>query len=130
MWGVYTESPVPRVTALIPVTAVTPTSDFTGIRFSRSKTGHVHSPWFTYNWRKYDPVSPYTPGSYFHWLKEQSMDAFASALGLQKEDTICSQRENPKTMELEWRIGTIQPHREHLPPGPMKLNAGAPAIDI
>lgn len=117
------------MTAIVPVTAVTPDFDFTGIRFTRSKTGHVHSPWWSYDWRKYNDHSPYTIGSHFHWLRERSMDAFASTLGLQHEDVICSQRENQQTMELEWRIGTIHPHRAHLPPGPMKLNAGE-AIDI
>lgn len=115
---------------LIPVTAVTPEADFSTIRFSRSKSGHVHSAWWSFDWRRYDKVSPYTVGSYWHGVRRASQCAFARALGLREEDTICSQRENSVTGDLEWRIGTIHPHRQHIPPGPMKLNAGAAAIDI
>ena len=97
------------MTGLVPVTSVTPASDFAAMQFSRSKSGHIHSPWWSFEWRTYDKQGPYTPGSYFHYLRVQSMNAFASALGLQERDVICSQRENNVTGELEWRIGTIHP---------------------
>lgn len=97
------------MTEIVPVTAVTPDDDFSGIQFSRSKSGHIHSPWWTYRWRDYDKVSPYTIGSFFHGLRSRSQFAFACALGLKESDVICSQRENAETGELEWRIGTIHP---------------------
>lgn len=115
---------------LIPIVSVTPQGDFAAMQFSRSKTGHVHSPWWSYNWRKYDKgPSPYIAGSYFHHLRSRSMSAFAYALGLRERDVFCSQRENAQTSELEWRIGTINPCELPKPKKP-KLNTGLPAIDI
>lgn len=97
------------MTAIVPVTSVTPNADFSDIRFSRSATGHVHSAWWSYDWNKYNPDGPYQIGSHFHGLRESSISAFAYALGIQDRNVMVSVRTNPIDGALEWRCGTSFP---------------------
>lgn len=89
--------------------AVVPQCDFADIRFTRSPSGHIHSAWWSYDWKKYNPSGPYQIGSHFHSLRASSISAFAYALGIQERDVMVSVRENPVDGQLEWRCGTSRP---------------------
>lgn len=91
------------------IVSVAPQSDFSAIAFTRSASGHVQSPWWSYDWKRYNPDGPYQIGSHFHDLRTRSISAFAHALGLREFDIMVSVRENPIDGQLEWRCGTARP---------------------
>lgn len=108
---------------------VTPAFDFRAIRFTRSSSGHIQSPWWSYNWKEFNPSGPYQCGSHFHGLRAQSVAAFASALGIQERHVVVSVRENPIDGQLEWRCGTSYPIE--LPKPKQLVRSNDPlAIDI
>ncbi len=88
---------------------VTPAFDFAGLQFTRSKTGHVQSMWWSYDWKRYNPSGPYQIGSHFHGLRAQSIAAFASTLGVPENEVLVSVRDNPHDGQLEWRCGSAHP---------------------
>lgn len=96
--------------AVIEVVEVAPGERFAGLGFTRSKSGHIHSPWWSYYWKKYNPHGPYQWGSHFHSLKDASVSAFSSALGVDPYYVVVSVRTNPIDGQLEWRCGTAHPH--------------------
>lgn len=88
---------------------VVPQFDFAGLQFTHSPSGHLQSFWWGYDCKKYNPRGPYQIGSHFHALRERSISAFASALGISERDVMVSVRENPIDGALEWRCGSAHP---------------------
>jgi hypothetical protein len=98
------------MTDIVPVTPDTPLSEFTDtIQFSCSATGHIHSCWWSYDWKRYNPGGPYVVGSHFHMLRCNSISAFALALGIPQSEVMVTVRKNPIDGEHEWRCGTQHP---------------------
>lgn len=99
------------------------------IRLTQSRTGHIHSPMFTYDCRaemEHGKMT-YYPQSQFHEIKHAAVAAFAAALNIHELEVLVS--EIPKDGEIWWRLGTV--HRCELPkPIRPPLTAGLPCIDI
>lgn len=105
--------------------------DFSDITLTQSVTQHVHSAWFTYDWKKYNPDPHCTIGSHFHWVRERSVAAFAAAIGISTNEVMVTERKDPATGELQWRCGSKYPVRLLVPtPKRIEPTGERPAIDI
>lgn len=116
------------MTEIVPVS---PDSPFPAMQFTRSASGHVHSCWWSYDWKRYNPDGLYVCNSHFHQLRAQSISAFAYALELHERNVMVSVRENPITGDTEWRCSTQFPVK--LPvrkPNPQLSVSSLTAIDV
>ncbi len=106
---------------------VTPQSDLSGICLTQSKTGHVHSPRFTFP----NSVTRTNRGPDYHWMIGHSIGAFMGLLGIQRDEVIVSEHTDPSTQERWWSLGTQHPCKLPKPKQTVKKIEGAQdAIDI
>ena len=107
---------------------VTPQSDLSGIRLTQSKTGHVHSPKFTFP----NEVTRTVRGPEYHWFIGHSIHAFMGLLGIDRDEVIVTEHHDKATDERWWSLGTKHPCALPKPPA-KKLPEGvsnAGVIDI
>ena len=116
--------------AIAPIQSVAPSFDFRGVMMTRSKTGHVHSFWWSYDWRAYNLSGPYVYGSHFHGLRDASVRAFAEALKIDPYYVVVSVRTNPVDWQLEWRCGSAHPVEIPLVLTKARKTVGLAAIEI
>lgn len=112
-------------------------TDLRGIRFTQSVTGHVHSPWFTYDYSGDLNSDGQINYGYGQWARviDASKSAFASVLGINGSpgrDVIVTEREDhdKRTMKVEkmWRLSTKNPCK--LPSSNSAPSLASGAIDV
>lgn len=99
------------MTALVPAIPVTECPDFTGIQLSRSKTGHIHSPFFTFPYDKirgFRKDEPYYGGAKYQYITGAAKSAFAALLGIGEHEVMVTEMKQPDG-ECWWRLGTQHP---------------------
>jgi hypothetical protein len=98
---------------IVPVSAFDPNNrDFSEIHFTQSKTGHVHSPWLTFDYKESLRSSRpfYGFNNHTAHVMRASASAFAEALGIDARDTILTQREEPSEIfGFYWRVSSAMP---------------------
>lgn len=108
-------------------------TDISGLRLEHTPGKHVVSPWFTFDVETEYITSPAHSRSRYHAIIAQSKSAFAALLGIQQHEIMVTEREDRRTGERWWRLGTKNPTplpKARIETTSNKLQAGPPAIDI
>lgn len=108
-------------------------TDLSGLRLTQGRSGHVHSPFFTFDWETEWIKHPADCRSRYHSIIAQSKSAFTALLGIQENDVLVTERTDERTGERWWRLGTKNPTplpKPRIETKSNKLQAGPPAIDI
>ncbi len=88
---------VPRTAPMDNAIAVTYATDFSGLRLIQSRTGHVRTPQFTFEYGDV-PVADYT--SKYHTVIARAKAAFAQALNITEYDVMVSMKHDPEDWEM------------------------------
>ncbi len=112
-------------------------TDMAAMHFTQSKTGHVHSPWFTFDWMREAGAGQPVHG----WFNSRTSNivnaaraAFAGVLGVDVDATIATVMppapgaDNPH--ETKWRVSTQHPCALPNPPKPRVTMARGDEIEI
>jgi hypothetical protein len=84
--------------------------DFSGITLTQSAIGHVHSPWFSFDWhRGIQGEQIYDIGGKYHEIKDQAVRAFSGVLGIDRGNVIVTEKVFPGEYDQFWRLGTKGP---------------------
>lgn len=104
-------------------------TDLRSIKFEQSESGHVHSPWFTYDhsleMKDGKMVYGFGYGKFPHIIAA-AKSAFAAIFGMNTEDVVVTQKPDfsSSSFESQWRLSTPFPVRKLEIKKPMK-----PAVD-